>query len=168
MVVESVTVDLQQVQLEDKTVPNTSRRDHLIEIERRVIKEWEDAKMFEAEPDLSKPKYMVTFPYPYMNGFLHVGHLFTITKVEFASRYHRLKGENVLFPFGLHCTGMPIQAAANKLKNETLKTHHSFVSRQMVFRNWTLLIHHSIEFRQMETQPNLADLVEWRHRYNLN
>lgn len=32
--------------------------------------------------------------------------------------YHRLKGENVVFPFGLHCTGMPIQAAANKLKNE--------------------------------------------------
>ena len=32
--------------------------------------------------------------------------------------YHALKGENAIFPFGFHCTGMPIQAAANKLKHE--------------------------------------------------
>ena len=31
---------------------------------------------------------------------------------------YRLLGENALFPFGFHCTGMPIQAAANKLKAE--------------------------------------------------
>lgn len=118
MSTDKVAVQLQNVQLDDKQPKNTARRDHLIEIEQRIIQEWENAKIFEAEPDLSKPKYMVTFPYPYMNGYLHVGHFFTISKIEFASRYHRLKGENVLFPFGLHCTGMPIQAAANKLKNE--------------------------------------------------
>lgn len=32
--------------------------------------------------------------------------------------YHALKGDNAIFPFGFHCTGMPIQAAANKLKHE--------------------------------------------------
>lgn len=32
--------------------------------------------------------------------------------------YHALKGQNAIFPFGFHCTGMPIQAAANKLKHE--------------------------------------------------
>ena len=35
-----------------------------------------------------------------------------------SSSYHALKGENAIFPFGFHCTGMPIQAAANKLKHE--------------------------------------------------
>jgi len=53
-----------------------------------------------------------------MNGRLHLGHAFSLTKAEFAACYKRLRGFNVLFPFGFHCTGMPIQAAANKLKNE--------------------------------------------------
>jgi len=56
-----------------------------------------------------------------MNGRLHLGHAFSLTKAEFAAGFKRLRGYNVLFPFGFHCTGMPIQAAANKLKNEITK-----------------------------------------------
>lgn len=37
---------------------------------------------------------------------------------QFATRYQRLKGKRVLFPFGFHCTGMPIKACADKLKRE--------------------------------------------------
>ena len=63
-------------------------------------------------------KYMVTFPYPYMNGYLHLGHAFSMSKAEFQVRYQRQRGKRALFPFGFHCTGMPIQAAANRLRNE--------------------------------------------------
>ncbi|KAM0675748.1 hypothetical protein GVAV_000523 [Gurleya vavrai] len=65
-----------------------------------------------------KPKYFVTFPYCYMNGKLHLGHLFSISKAEFFARYQALKGYNVFFPLAFHCTGMPISANALKLKNE--------------------------------------------------
>ena len=61
---------------------------------------------------------MITFPYPYMNGRLHLGHAFSLSKAEFMARYKTLKGYNVLFPFGFHCTGMPISAAAKKLQSE--------------------------------------------------
>lgn len=61
---------------------------------------------------------MATFPYPYMNGRLHLGHTFTLTKCEFSIGYQRLLGKKCLFPFGLHCTGMPIKAGADKLKRE--------------------------------------------------
>ena len=66
----------------------------------------------------NEEKYLATFPYPYMNGYLHLGHAFTISKTEFQSRYQRQRGKNSLFPQGFHCTGMPIQAAANRLKAE--------------------------------------------------
>ena len=53
-----------------------------------------------------------------MNGRLHLGHTFTITKCEFDTGYQRMKGKNAFFPFAFHCTGMPIAAAADKIKRE--------------------------------------------------
>eukprot|EP00750_Incisomonas_marina_P020549 INCI4053.1.p1 GENE.INCI4053.1~~INCI4053.1.p1 ORF type:complete len:995 (-),score=191.74 INCI4053.1:95-2965(-) len=99
---------------------DTARRDGLIAYEEPIRKLWADNKVYEADApeDASQPKFMCTFPYPYMNGRLHLGHAFTITKAEFAARFNRLMGKNVLFPFAFHCTGMPIQAAANKIKRE--------------------------------------------------
>lgn len=92
-------------------------------IEVDVQQKWEEDRVFDTQAEFDsegnpKPKFMVTFPYPYMNGRLHLGHAFSLTKAEFTAGYQRLKGKNVLFPFGFHCTGMPIQAAANKLKDE--------------------------------------------------
>lgn len=65
-----------------------------------------------------KKKFLCCFPYPYMNGRLHLGHTFSLSKCEFTARYKLLQGYNVLFPFGFHCTGMPIKACADKLKRE--------------------------------------------------
>lgn len=60
-------------------------------------------------------KFFVTFPYPYMNGRLHLGHLFSATRAEFAVGYHLMRGDSSLFPFGFHVTGMPICGAAKSL-----------------------------------------------------
>jgi FtsZ-interacting cell division protein ZipA len=88
----------------------TFKRDALRENEIAVQAQWEQAKVFEADPDPSKESFMVTFPYPYSNGHLHIGHAFSLTKAVFRAQYERHQGKNVLFPFAFHCTGMPIQA----------------------------------------------------------
>lgn len=53
-----------------------------------------------------------------MNGTLHAGHSFTVSKVEFIIGVERMRGKKTLFPLGFHCTGMPIKACADKLVNE--------------------------------------------------
>ena len=98
-----------------------ARRDHLREIELKVQKKWLEDKVYEANVEPGRPKYFLNFPYPYMNGRLHLGHAFSFTKAEFTARFQRLQGKNVLLPFAFHCTGMPIQAAANKLRDEIAK-----------------------------------------------
>lgn len=85
--------------------------DTLRSIETASQEKWENEKIFEEDaPDGDdKEKYFVNFPYPYMNGLLHLGHTFTLLKCEFAVGYQRLKGKKCLYPFGFHCTGMPIK-----------------------------------------------------------
>jgi leucyl-tRNA synthetase len=97
----------------------TFKVEFLKDIERTVQSRWEAEHAYEEDATDSKDeKYVATFPYPYMNGRLHLGHTFTISKAEFAVRYQRLKGKKCLFPFGFHCTGMPIKACSDKLKRD--------------------------------------------------
>jgi leucyl-tRNA synthetase len=102
----------------------TAKRDALVSSELSIQSLWEREKAFESNPQYdsstgqSKEKFIVTFPYPYSNGNLHLGHAFSLTKAVFRAQFERNRGKNSLFPFAFHCTGMPIQAAANKLKSE--------------------------------------------------
>ena len=77
---------------------------------------WAKAKLFEAEPDPKRPKFFVTFPYPYVNGYLHVGHFYTLLRCDVTARYKRMAGFNVLFPQAWHATGGPIEAAAARIR----------------------------------------------------
>jgi leucyl-tRNA synthetase len=102
----------------------TAKRDALCAAEVEVQALWEREKAFECNPSYDastgekEDKFIVTFPYPYSNGHLHLGHAFSLTKAVFRAQFERNRGKNSLFPFAFHCTGMPIQAAANKLKSE--------------------------------------------------
>ncbi|KAG9130513.1 hypothetical protein Leryth_026695 [Lithospermum erythrorhizon] len=88
----------------------------------RVHNWWNGEMYLGSQPKDSPPKpgdkFFGNFPFPYMNGYLHLGHAFSLSKLEFAAAYHRLRGANVLLPFAFHCTGMPIKASADKLARE--------------------------------------------------
>lgn len=90
-------------------------------MEADIQRQWRESRIFEVDAPAQnevQDKFFATFPYPYMNGKLHLGHSFSISKVEFAIAYQRLLGKKCLFPLGFHCTGMPILACADKLKRE--------------------------------------------------
>lgn len=84
-------------------------------IEEKWVDRWYRAKIFEARPDRGKKKVFVTFPFPYVNGPLHLGHAFTATRVDVYARFKRMQGYNVLFPWAWHWTGQPIVSAAERL-----------------------------------------------------
>ena len=97
----------------------TARRDALRANELAVQKLWEESKVYESDASAEqKEKFIVTFPYPYSNGMLHIGHAFSLTKAVFRAQFERHMGKNVLFPFAFHCTGMPIQAVSTNHTND--------------------------------------------------
>lgn len=65
----------------------TFKVEYLQKIEEEVQQKWELLKINEidapADPKKSADeKYFVTFPYPYMNGRLHLGHSFSLSKAD--------------------------------------------------------------------------------------
>ncbi len=84
---------------------------------------WKERRLFEAEPIAGKKKALVTFPFPYMNGPLHIGHCFTATRVDIYARFKRMQGYNVLFPWAWHWTGESIPGMSYRLSlgDETVK-----------------------------------------------
>ncbi|RYP74735.1 hypothetical protein DL770_007554 [Monosporascus sp. CRB-9-2] len=117
-----------------KDLKGTEKRDTLIAIEKKYQQEWEEKGVFNADaPSTAEiplnsitpnelrekfPKFYGTIAFPYTNGRLHVGHAFSFSKVEFHAGFARMKGLNVLWPQGYHCTGLPIKACADKLAKE--------------------------------------------------
>ncbi len=85
-------------------------------IEKKWQKAWEKEKIFEVDMDSKKQKFFINFPYPYINAYLHLGHAFSSTRVDVMARFKRMQGFNVLFPQGWHCTGSPVWAAAQRIK----------------------------------------------------
>ena len=84
-------------------------------------KKWADAKIFQPDVDDKKKKFFLNFPYPYINAYQHIGHLFTLMRVEALAKFKRLQGYNVLFPQGWHATGSPIVNAAKRVKQREPK-----------------------------------------------
>jgi leucyl-tRNA synthetase len=83
--------------------------------EKYWLKVWRDRHVFETEPITNKKKAFVTFPYPYMEGPVHVGHCFTSTRADVYARFKRMQGFNVLFPWAWHWTGESIVGMSYRL-----------------------------------------------------
>jgi len=68
-------------------------------IEPRWARTWIEQKLYRPDDDdvPGRPRFCLTIPPPNITGSLHMGHMLEHTEIDILMRWHRMRGENVLW-----------------------------------------------------------------------
>ncbi len=118
---------------------------------------WEKSQAF--QPRKAGKSFSVVVPPPNANANLHIGFALTMTLQDIAVRYHRLKGESVLFVPGADHAGFETQAVYEKHLAKEGKSRFDFTREELYAKIWDFV---ALNRKNFEDQfRSLGGSVDW-------
>ncbi|MDR2304683.1 MAG: valine--tRNA ligase [Treponema sp.] len=114
-----------------------------------------------------KCPYVIVIPPPNVTGVLHLGHALNMTLQDIIIRYHRMKGEAVLWVPGTDHAGIATQNVVEKRLRGQGKSRHSLGREKFVEETWKVKNeHHELISRQMARMGVSADWKRERFTFD--
>ena len=122
---------------------------------------WVDNHIYRAEDNSPKPKSYLLIEFPYPSGErLHVGHARSYSAMDAVARMRRLKGMNVLYPFGWDAFGLPAENYAIKTGvHPTITTLQNIENAKKQAISWGLSFDWEREVNT--TDPSYYKWTQW-------
>ena len=90
------------------------KRFNFKEVQKKWINFWKNERIYAFNLSQNGEIFSIDTPPPFVSGDLHMGHILNHSWIDFVARYHKMKGENVYFPQGFDCHGLPVELAVQK------------------------------------------------------
>jgi valyl-tRNA synthetase len=128
--------------------------------ELRLSDAWQASGVYHFEPDRPGTVYSIDTPPPTVSGYLHLGHVYSYSHVDFIARFRRMRGENVFYPMGYDDNGLPTERLVEKRLGLTARQ----IGRR-AFIEKCLQLSESAEQEYQSLWQRLGLSIDWRFTY---
>ena len=80
-----------------------------LEVEKRIVNNWEDNKIYYGINLDNKKLFSIDTPPPTASGYLHIGHVFSYSHQDIIARFKRMNGFEIFYPMGWDDNGLPTE-----------------------------------------------------------